>query len=101
MANSFGERLKFLRAANNLSQQELAELVGISRKQISDYEVRNSIPRSTTIYKLAQALMVKPTDLLPEDLNKEDHLPNRLPSLIKLHIPPKIYDRLLEATEKK
>ncbi|ENV98317.1 helix-turn-helix transcriptional regulator [Acinetobacter bereziniae] len=64
MENSFSERLKHLRAKMNLSQQQLADHVGLSRKQISDYEVKNSIPRSVTIHKLAEFLGTTPEFLL-------------------------------------
>lgn len=67
MENSFSERLKYLRAKMNLSQQQLANLVGLSRKQISDYEVKNSIPRATTVHKLAEVLGTTPEFLLSGD----------------------------------
>lgn len=68
---SFGERLKYLRHRRNLSQENLAELCGMHRNQISNLE-RNasrdggsSDPHLSTIYRLAQALKVAPTALLP------------------------------------
>lgn len=69
---SFAERLKWLRHYRSLSQNELAELSGIHRNQISNLE-RNASrdggsadPRMSTIYHLARALDVPPEVLLPD-----------------------------------
>lgn len=56
--NLFSEKLKYFRSLKNLSQQDLAVLVGISRKQISDYEVGSSKPRQATYLKILTALGV-------------------------------------------
>lgn len=53
---SFSDRLKFFRSKKGLSQQQLANLVGVSRKQISDYEVGASKPRQATFIKVLDAL---------------------------------------------
>lgn len=53
---NFSERLKFFRSQRNLSQQSLADAVGISRKQVSDYEVGAAKPRQATYFKILDVL---------------------------------------------
>lgn len=56
MVNDFSARLKYFRSLKDLSQAELAKLVGISGKQVSDYEVGASKPRQATYFKILDAL---------------------------------------------
>ncbi|ENV36834.1 hypothetical protein F959_01641 [Acinetobacter venetianus RAG-1 = CIP 110063] len=56
--NAFPDRLKYFRAKAGFTQKELADKVGISPKQISDYEVGTSTPRQATFVKLLDALNV-------------------------------------------
>ncbi|EKU59475.1 DNA-binding helix-turn-helix protein [Acinetobacter sp. WC-323] len=68
MNDSFGARLKFFRSKAGLSQQQLAEKSGLSRKIISDYEVKKDIvPRDSNLYKLAKALELDSYNLLPNE----------------------------------
>lgn len=54
---NFGKKLRDLREAKNLTQQELADQVGVSLKTISRYETNESHPRYREIYdKLAEVL---------------------------------------------
>lgn len=60
----FSDRLKFFRSQRELSQQELANAVGISRKQVSDYEVGTSKPRQSTYMKILDVLGVTDQEFL-------------------------------------
>ena len=54
---SFGKKLRDLREEKKLTQQELADQVGVSLKTISRYETNESHPRYRKIYdKLAEVL---------------------------------------------
>ncbi|MFX5998600.1 helix-turn-helix transcriptional regulator, partial [Acinetobacter baumannii] len=67
MKDSFGARLKFFRSKAGLSQQQLADKTGLSRKIISDYEVKlDVIPRDSNLYKIADALGVDSSNLIPK-----------------------------------
>jgi len=61
----FGERLKEVRIKKGLSQEELADIAGLDRTYISGCErgVRNI--SLVNIYKIADALGIKPSELLP------------------------------------
>lgn len=56
MNHDFPARLKFFRSRADLTQGELAKAVGISQKQVSDYEVGSSKPRQATYFKILDAL---------------------------------------------
>ncbi|CAM6924120.1 LexA family transcriptional regulator [Enterobacter asburiae] len=58
--SGFWERVSKARALNSLTQKELAELVGVSQRQIAAYENVESEPRERTLMKLAEALGTTP-----------------------------------------
>lgn len=67
MKDSFGARLKFFRSKAGFSQQQLADKAGLSRKIISDYEVKLDVtPRETNLYKIADALNIDSSNLVPK-----------------------------------
>ena len=54
----FPERLKQARKANNMTQEDLANLSGISKGSVSAYESGNKIPSSVSLIGIASALRV-------------------------------------------
>ena len=79
---TFGEKVRNERNRLGLSQDELAEKIGVSRRVISSYENNSSRPRGTERYKkLADALGVNINYLLSEDeafiANVEDNYGHR------------------------
>ena len=61
---SFGEKLKMYRENKNLTQEELAHLIGVAKSTISGYEKNSREPDVIKIKKLAAALNVSADDLL-------------------------------------
>ena len=62
---TFGEKLKKARHQCGLTQQQLAERVGMQRRAILQYENKRIYPRTRNTYiKLAQALGVDPAYLM-------------------------------------
>ncbi len=59
-----GEKIRRLRDARALTQQELAARAGITVAALSRIERNNAEPRPTTRRKLAQALEVDPAELV-------------------------------------
>jgi len=53
---SFGSRVKAARTAKKLTQQELADLVGVGKTSVSSWEKDVSVPRPKAMKKLAEAL---------------------------------------------
>jgi DNA-binding XRE family transcriptional regulator len=56
-------RLREMRADGELSQDELARLVRVSRQTISSIETRQYCPSALLAFRLAKALWVPVTDL--------------------------------------
>lgn len=59
----FGNRLKTLRKQNNLTQKQLASLIGVKNSIISFYEVGDRIPSPQVVISLASVFHVT-TDFL-------------------------------------
>ena len=66
MPESFGERLRRLRKKSGLTQEQLAESVGVSLKTVQRWEFNERQPRMEEIKALAKALGVSEADLLNE-----------------------------------
>lgn len=60
----FGDRLRQLRKDRKLTQQQLAELIGVKNSVISFYEVGDRTPSPDVLRKLALALHVTSDYLL-------------------------------------
>lgn len=61
---SFGERLRRLRRAKGLTQEDLALKSGSSQRMLAYYETRDGIPGAPVLLRLAQALELTPDELL-------------------------------------
>lgn len=65
-----GDRIKELRTQKQLTQSNLAEMVGLTYVQIGRYETYRSTPSSDILQKLAEALDTT-TDFLMNGSNNE------------------------------
>lgn len=63
---TLGIAVKELRLSKNLSQEKLAELGELDRSYISEIENGYKTASIVTVYKLALALDVKPSQLIQE-----------------------------------
>ncbi len=65
---SFGKKIKALREKKALTQKQLAEMLGITSKTVSNYESKNMRPRKMEMYKkMAQIFEVNVNYLLTEE----------------------------------
>jgi len=78
---TFSDKIKRSREVAGLTQDELATLVGVSRRTVTAYECTDAIARRSTIVKLARALKVSVKYLTDEnctdplaDIEKDDHV---------------------------
>lgn len=65
IVRAFAERLKRLRLAREMTQRELAERAHVTFSYISRLEAGGAAPGIDLLERLAQALKVSVTDLLP------------------------------------
>lgn len=64
----FGEKLRLARKRKKLTQDELAKLVGVSKRTIVNYESGEIYPKERKMYTtLAKALDLSPSYLISED----------------------------------
>ncbi len=70
MKNCFSENLKKIRKENNLSQEQLAFELGVSRQAISKWESDVAYPEMDKIITLCKKFNVKIDDLLYEDIKE-------------------------------
>jgi predicted XRE-type DNA-binding protein len=63
---TFATRLASLMEKNNVSQEELAERIGVGQPAVSMMLARDCRPQRRTIKKVAEAFNVPPTDLWPD-----------------------------------
>lgn len=63
---AFGWRLADLRRAAGLTQDQLADRMGVERRTVQRYEKAVYDPRYADLLIIARALGVHPADLLPD-----------------------------------
>ncbi len=78
---SFADNLIELRKYHNYSQEELAEMIGVSRQTLSKYETGESLPDIEKCKMLADIFAVSMDDLIAYEKNGEESL--------GLGVPPK------------
>lgn len=67
---SFGENLVFLRKMRNqMSQEELAECMGVSRQTVSKWEVNASYPEMSKVIELCKFFSCSMDDLIQTNMN--------------------------------
>ncbi len=71
---SFADNLMELRKLNNLSQEDIAEKIGISRQTLSKYETGESLPDIERCKMLADLFGVTMDDLISYEKNDSDNL---------------------------
>lgn len=92
---TMGERIRQLRKSLNMSQDELADLIGANRVTISKYETGSYLPSVPALERLASALHTTPSFLsgsLIDDKWEESERIRRDPNLRIL------FDQALKAT---
>lgn len=92
----FGENLKILRTKSKISQEELAEKVGVSRQSVSKWECQESYPEMDNILKLCEIFKCKLNDLVHEDMVDLDSLGEDVKmSVVKLKREEQVKMKLL------
>lgn len=69
-----GERLKNARSEHGLSQEQVAEELGVSRQSISNWENNRSYPDIVSVIKLSDLYSISLDELLKEDKKMIEHL---------------------------
>lgn len=67
---SFGENLRLMRKARNLTQEQFAEALGVSRQAVSKWEADSGYPEAEKLIAISRVLGVsvdKLLDIEPEN----------------------------------
>ncbi len=72
MSLSLGRKIKAMRRLKCVTQQELAQSIGISVSQLSGIERGRKYPKSELILKIAETLKVSPYEffMIPDNIKK-------------------------------
>ena len=65
---SVGERIKSLRKANDMTQKEFAELIGVSRSTLAGYETNKIEPSLNVITRMASKFDLSPAYFLRNNI---------------------------------
>ena len=68
---SFSEKLSILRKRRGMSQEQLAEMLDVSRQSVSKWETQQALPETTKIIMIANIFNVSIDSLLKDDLSIE------------------------------
>lgn len=77
--NSIGERLKYLRKLNKLTQKQVADKTGVQRGNISHYEKNNFLPSKVALisfanfFKTSYDWIVCGNGAIPKPINEVNH----------------------------
>lgn len=77
----FKDNLIELRKLNGMSQDELADRIGVSRQTVSKYETGESLPDIEKCKRIAEVFSVSMDDLINYERNNKNNL--------GLNVPPK------------
>lgn len=81
----FGDNLRNLRKKKKISQENLAEKVGVSRQSVSKWECGDAYPNMDNIFKLCDIFHCKINDLVHEELTDINSLDEDVKmSIVKL-----------------
>lgn len=82
----FGDNLKIIRKSKNISQEDLAENLGVSRQSVSKWETGENYPSMQNIVYLCTIFKCKMNDLVHEDFEDLDFLGEEVKmSVVKLN----------------
>ena len=80
---SLGERIKEQRKKSGLSQEKVAEFVGVSRQAVTKWETVQSAPSTENLFKLAEIFGTTVDMLLASDEDEKTLRQNKFTSFTK------------------
>ena len=81
---ALGERIKACRQNAGMSQEKVAELLGVSRQAVTKWEVNQSAPNTENLFKLAEIFGTTVDMLLDSDDNSKQSSAEQIYYLYKM-----------------
>lgn len=79
LKQELGEKIKRARKKRGMTQEQLAEMINISSRNLSNIEIGVSFPKSDTLEKILTSLDISTQDLFANDhLKSNSELINRI-----------------------
>ena len=78
---SFRDNLQHLRATRNMTQEQLAMLLGVSRQSVTKWEAEKATPEMSKLVKICQIFDCTLDELVQGDLTARESDPQTAPSL--------------------
>ena len=69
-----GKKIKEIRKSKNLTQEQLAEYIGIETSSVSNIENGRYFPTAENLDKIMQVLKISPSDLFINEYNNEEEI---------------------------
>ena len=91
--NYFSVNLRHLRKSKSLTQQELANKLGLNRSIIGSYEEGRAEPKLKTLLNISHYFKVSLDDLLEKELHKGEHFLHKDISGHQLRVLPIVVDQ--------
>ena len=92
---SFGDKIKYIRDTNNITQKELADILYVSEKTVSSWENNRTIPDLNMIYKISDYFKKSFYYLI-----SENELDNTKELEIRFKVSQKEYERVFNLINK-
>ena len=103
----FGQRLREARKKLNLTQAELAQIIGVKAAEVSQYESNKRTPRQPILNKLLDTLHITADEVLGREISVRDDenyeiklAKEDLQILSQIKNKPKLYNILLANPER-
>ena len=84
---SFSENLQVIRKNNQLTQEELAELLGVSRQAVSKWELGEGYPEVEKLFILSKKLNVSLDSLMTGSISMNEVRETSRPGMIRIISP--------------
>lgn len=96
---SIGSRIQRLRTSNGLTQEQLAEMLGVSRQSISKWEMEQSLPEIDKVVLMSKLFSVGTNEILLEDEDIKKLSPQKL-HLCSVYLIARDFEKSIKFYEK-
>ena len=83
---NLSDNLKKIRKENNLTQEDLAEKLGVSRQSVSKWESNQAYPEMDKVVQICKMFNLNMDDLLNQDIKEVNNIKQQRNNINKLLI---------------
>ncbi|MBQ3257905.1 MAG: helix-turn-helix domain-containing protein [Oscillospiraceae bacterium] len=94
---ALGDKIKEYRTKSAMSQEKMAEFVGVSRQAVTKWESGQTAPSTENLFKLAEIFGIKVDDLLENETGEKQSTAEEIYYLYKLEQEKKVAEQRKKA----